>query len=125
MSNEEIELEYRANQTLPAAALGWVDGNGALVDFTDSTFTVDLAREDDPLVTLHTKTASIIGGDGTSAPNVTIGWDLGDWAALGTIPPEGLRVVGYVYANRGDGKKRLFQPRRLLKITVYPAPVPA
>jgi hypothetical protein len=112
---------YRADQELPAIPLNWVDGTGAIIDYsTGWTFTVKICLATAPTTTLATKTTGITGA--ATAPNVTIDWVTADFTGL-TAAAAGTSYVVHVTARRtSDSKDRVFNPGAPLKITLVPAP---
>lgn len=116
------EYQYRADQELPAMALEWLDGSGALQQFaTGWAFTVKVAKASAPLAVLLTKTVGVVGAN--TSPNITISWTTSDFTAL-AASPSGTDYVVYTYARRtADTKDDVFNPGNLPRFRLWPAPV--
>lgn len=104
-----MSLEYTTTDELGDAGLLWLDGNGALVDFSGSTHTFVATIYDGTGTALLTKSTGITGAAGSltttpKTPNVTIAWAAGELALTpGTYP---LRVVA---TRTADSKTRTFR----------------
>lgn len=103
---------YRADAELPAFAVAWYDGTGALIDFSSGyTFELKLVAKSDGTVAL-TKTTGIVGA--ATSPNVNVPWAAGD---LNVAP--GL-YTAHLKATNGSGD-RFFAPGSEPSIKILPA----
>lgn len=91
-----VTLNRRIDITDPVDRFAWYDEDG-LRDLTDSVLTMEII---DPAtdVIAYTKTAGLIGGDGTGNTNLIIAWDRIEMEPLAGLK----RWQGRVIATRGS-----------------------
>lgn len=106
-----MSLEYTLGDELADAGLFWLDGYGALIDFS-SGYTFSLKVYDATGTAWFTKTSSITGAAGSlttspQTPNVVIAWATsGELNSITSAGPYPLRLTA---TRTADSKTRTFR----------------
>ena len=104
-----MALEYTIGDELGDGSLYWLDGDGALINFTTG-YTFSLKVYDSTDTAFFTKTTGMTGAAGsltTPTPNLVVAWATS--AELSTITTAGLYPLRIVATRTADSKTRTFR----------------